>query len=89
MKITKEQWKSLPQLDRIEINQVVMMQFILTATLWIILYIIILAGHFFLSLLLGVYVFWRSFKYDKDNYNKMMESYFEVQVKRNAREVKK
>ena len=89
MKITREQWDSLPQLDRIEIRQ---------KSIWhwnIPFYIIILSTIYFTSgsilfgwIWLGIFL-WMAFINTPKKINEIYSEYFEVQVKRKKREVNK
>ena len=89
MKITKEQFAELSQLDRIEIGQGALENSNKSLSILIIFAIMLYTGHTleaFIFLLIGLLIinYW---------YNKLMQrimnTFFEVKVKRNIREVKK
>ena len=85
MKITKELFSGLPQLDRIEIRQRIISLYLITYICWLATFI--LFGYSLLAaIIMLVYTLWCSFKFNKEYMEKLEQEYFEV--KRSTREVK-
>ena len=85
MKINKEQFNNLPQLDRIEIRQRIIYLHLATGICWIVTFVLFSHSPLAATIML-IYTLWRALKFDKDYIEKLEQEYFEV--KRSTREVK-
>jgi len=88
MKITKELFNRLPQLDRIEYSQTIEAITRPTTYMFIVV-IILLAGRFILASFIGIIGLIYHYLLFKERERRLNEKYFNIQVKRNERGNKK